>query len=307
MAGHDRQTLQRTGKVSVRCVLRFGAAWIAGGCVFLSGCQSGPTGGGGQTNYAELYSAGQFGEAQDAAAAVAKNTSGPEKERAQLIAGLAANARDRDFEAEPFLRPLLGSSDPSISGRAGAGMGLIAQRAGQHAKAIDLFTESAGKSEGAQAARAWLYAGDSYRSLGEDAKSREAYAKAVPLASSDAALLALIESRKTPPSVVVGPTIRSGSTPPGGTRTLGTSAAGSQGRFTLQVGAYSSRQRAQATADKLLQVTTGLGLGAPRVIDTRVKGKSVTVVQIGRFATQEAAETARRRVGSGAFVTQADD
>lgn len=276
-------------------------------CVFLSGCQSGAASGGGPAGYAELYNAGSFSEAQDAAGAVAKAASGSEKERAQLIAGLAANARDRDYEAEPYLRPLLESSDQSISGRAGAGMGLIAQRAGKHARAVELFTDSARKTEGAQAARAWLYAGDSYRSLGEDAKSREAYAKASSLATSDASLLALIESRKAPPSVVVGPTIRGGAFAPNGTKQTGQPGAGSLGKFTLQVGAFGSRQRAQATADKLLQLTTGLGLGTPRVIDTSVKGRAVTVVQIGRFATQESAENARRRVGSGSFVTRADD
>jgi len=281
--------------------------------LFFGGCASTPaTNSAGQPTYAELYSAGKYAEAQDVAAAVGKTASGPEKERAQLIAGLAANARDRDYEAEPFLRPLLESSDPNISGRAGAAMGLIAQRAGKHPKAVELLTASARKLEGHQSARAWLYAGDSYRSLGEDAKAREAYSKAsalaTPRASSDTTLKALIENRMVPSSVTVGPTIRSGGSAPTSTaRSSGSLSSSVQGKYTLQVGAYGSRQRAQATADKLLQLTTSLGLGTPRVIDTTTKGKTVTVVQIGRFANQQAAETARRKVGSGAFVTQADD
>lgn len=279
------------------------AASLLAFALFTGGCASAPANGqSGQPTYAELYNAGKYAEAQDSAAAFAKTASGSEKERAQLIAGLAANARDRDYEAEPFLRPLLESSDQNISGRAGAAMGLIAQRAGKHAKAVELLTTSAGKLEGHQSARAWMYAGDSYRSLGEDAKSREAYAKAASLATSDATLKSLIDSRMVPPSVVVGPTIKSG-----GSKPASPAASGSQGKYTLQVGAYGSRQRAQATADKLLQLTTSLGLGAPRVIDTTAKGKTVTVVQIGRFPNQQAAESARRQVGSGAFVTQADD
>ncbi len=277
-------------------------------CLVFGGCSSTPaTNSTGQPTYAELYSAGKYAEAQDAAAAVAKNASGSEKERAQLIAGLAANARDRDYEAEPFLRPLLESSDQNISGRAGAAMGLIAQRAGKHAKAVELLTSSAAKLEGHQAARAWMYAGDSYRSLGEDAKTREAYSRASTLAATDATLKSLIDSRMNPPSVAGGSSSRPGVPSLAGVRPDHPANAHPNGKYTLQVGAYGSRQRAQATADKLLGLTTGLGLGAPRVIDTTVKGKTVTVVQIGRFADQQAAESARRRVGSGAFVTLADD
>lgn len=240
--------------------------------------------------YTELYSRGRYAEAQAAAAARAKElSSGAEREQAMLIAGQSAYALDHDAEAEVWLKPLLGSNNPSIAGKSAAVMGLIQQETAMHNRAIDLFHQAAGKLTGDDAARAHLYAGDSYRALDKAAEAKASYEKASALVGKDPNLKAVVADRLTGKPATVVP----------GFKKLG--------GFTLQLGAFSSLQRAQAMVDRQRSRLSAAGLGTARIIETMVRGKKTYLVQVGRFTTRPAADSGRAKIGSEAYVTDADD
>lgn len=260
--------------------------WCVPLMVVLSACASPPPPTTGPT-YAELYEAGRWAEAQTAAAARAKDLArGPEREQAMLIAGLSAHALGRDSEAEPWLKPLLESSNAAVAGRAGLTLGLIAQRAGADAQAVRYLSDASEKLAGDESARALLYLGDSYDRLKDRSKARDAWTLALSRAKSDQALRADIGARLSKRDS--GPAL-------------------SRGGLSLQMGAFSSHQRAQGMADRLRSRTASLGMAEPRVIETTSKGKQIFVVQIGRFATRPEADRAKGTLGEPAFVTNAAD
>ena len=98
-------------------------------------------------------------------------------------------------EAEPWLKPLLESGNPEIAGRAATTLGLIAQRAGQDAKAVKLFETGSDKLAGDDSARALLYMGDSYRSMSLEPRAKESYTLAQSRAKNDEQLKSTIGSR----------------------------------------------------------------------------------------------------------------
>ena len=273
MTGRNRFALTIAGAIALTPIL-------CGGCASTPVPTLTPT-------YVELYQSGRWAEAQTAAAARAKELpSGLEREQAMLIAGQSAHALGRDADAEPWLKPLLTSGNPTISGRAGVTMVLIAQRAGTDAKAVTYFSEAADKLAGDESARALLYLGDSYARLKERTKARDAWNLALERAKSDPSLKSDIGARLSKRDE--GPTPK-------------------RGGLTLQVGAFSSHQRAQGMADRLRERTAAAGLTEPRVIETTSKGKQVFVVQIGRYATRPEADRAKKQLAEAAFVTEAAD
>ncbi len=269
---------------------RAAIGFACAGCVLsmltVGGCASAParpfTPG-----FVELYESGRWAEAQTAAAARAKELPrGAEREQAMLIAGQSAHALGRDAEAEPWLTPLVESSDPTIAGRASLTLGLIAQRAGADAKAVPLFETASNTLAGEDSARALLYLGDSYDRLKDRSKARDAWSLALARVKYDASLKADIGSRLSRRDA--GPQIK-------------------RGGLVLQVGAFSSHQRAQGLADRLRDRSAAAGLAEPRVIETTSKGKPVFVVQIGRFESRPDADRAKASLGEVAFVTEAAD
>lgn len=240
--------------------------------------------------YTQLFEQGKFADAQASAASAAKKaTITPEREEAMLIAGLAAHARDRSAEAEPYLTALMDSDDEAISGKAEATLGLIALQRGQNEKAAELLGSASEKLQGDQAARAALYAGDAYRAAGKPDEAHEQYEKAQSLARVDTVMKATIEDRlKGDPAVKKASGVKSGA-------------------YTLQLGAFTNQPRAQAAADRVRNKAQSLSLGSPRLIESTAKGKKVVLVQVGKFGSKQAAESAKARLGQQAFVTAAAD
>lgn len=263
---------------------------VAPGIVGSSGCASQPRPAVAPVltpGYTELYSAGRYAEAQTAAAARAKELpNGPERERAMLVAGQSAHALSRDAEAEPWLKPLLESGNPEIAGRAGTLLGLIAQRASNNTTAIRYFQTASEKLAGDESARALMYMGDSYKWIGNADRARDAYIAAQGRAKVDSQLKAEIGTRLAERSATPGPL---------------------RGGFSVQVGAFSARQRAQGTVDRLRSKTAALGMGEPRVIDSFSGGKQVFLVHVGRYATHAEADRAKQQLGEPGFVTKAGD
>jgi len=263
-----------------------GAAVLSAVFAMVCGCASAPEVALRPT-YVELYESGRWAEAQTAASARAKELSrGPEREQAMLISGQSAHALGRDSEAEPWLKPLIESGNPTIAGRAGVTLGLIAQRASLDSKAVTYFSTAAEKLAGDDSARALLYLGDSYERLKERTKARDAWAEALARAKADPTLRADIGARLSKRDATPTP---------------------KRGGLALQLGAFSSHQRAQGMADRLRIRTAALGMAEPRVIETNSKGKQVFVVQVGRFGTKPDAERAKKTLGELAFVTDSAD
>ncbi len=138
------------------------------------GCRSGARGEGGPTqpaarssngSAASDYEAGLYASAFTKATREAEDSSGSRRERAALIAGMSAHALDRNDEAERWVGPLTASQDREIAGRASATLGLIEQKRGRHARAVQLLQDAAGKLSGDEAARARAAAAISSRAM----------------------------------------------------------------------------------------------------------------------------------------------
>lgn len=240
--------------------------------------------------YTQLFDSGKFAEAQAAAATAAKTAATTEdREQAMLIAGLSAHARDRSYEAVPYLTPLLDSDDEAIVGKAEATLGLIALQKGQNDQAAEYLSAASEKLTGDNAARAALYAGDALRAAGKQDEAQAQYEKAQSLARVDSVMKATIEDR-----LKGGPAVK----PAAGKKS---------GTYSIQLGAFTNQQRAQAAADRVRSKAQSLSLGSPRLIESSSKGKKVVLVQVGKFGTKQAAESAKVKLGQQAFVTASAD
>lgn len=235
----------------------------------VSGCV-----GAGRPGYVRDYEAGRLSVAYRAASAAASQSTGQAREQAALIAGLSAHALGDAARSSDWLTPLLASSDRAVSGRAAAALGLLAADHGDHERAVSLLAQASVKLTGEDAAQAAFHAGESLTALGRrDAAARE-YRRAFTLAK-DAALKNTLTERL------------------------------SGLRYTIQLGAYSSRRNAQRARRSAVAATAGLGIGSPRVIAMRRDGRTLFVVQVGEFRTDGEADDARRRLGADAVVAVA--
>ena len=130
---------------------------IAGACLsVLSGVVAAGCGGPGKAAVDPVvaYQHGDYAEALAAAKEAGKKAEGPEKERAQLLAGLSEYALKRPDQASTYLLPLLDSQNPEVAGTAAWTLGSIAFDKGNNAKAVGLLETAAGKLKGDDAARA---------------------------------------------------------------------------------------------------------------------------------------------------------
>lgn len=263
------------------------------------------------SDYAESYRTGRYADSYDAASAAYLTSGGKSKDDAALIAGLSAQAMNRNEDAERWLNLVVRTSDRGISGRAGAALGLIAQERKQHAEAARLLSDAGDKLGGDEGARAYMYAGDSYRALGKSDEAQSMYRRADSAADRDAHLRGMIATRLTgggpKPEEVGRPGAAVVASPPrpAATGKLLTSNAAT-GSYTLQVGAFSTKQRADKQAAGTKVRAARLGLGVPRIVTTTDKaGKQLYAVRIGRFPTLDSANNARRSFGSDARVINA--
>ena len=75
------------------------------------------------------------------------------------------------------------------------------------------------------------------------------------------------------------------------------------GALRLQVGAYSTFQRAQAQADRIRPKAVSAGLDVPRVVTTFSGSKKLYAVRVGRYQDRARAAAAAARMGSEARVS----
>lgn len=234
-------------------------------------------------DYMQAYRKNDFRKALDLASkAYRDEPEGVKRDRAAAVAGDSARWLGRNAEAERWVSPLLASSDETVSGWANSTLGMIEKEKGMHRQAADHLLAAAGKLKASESASSWMYAGDSLTALGRKDEAKHAYLSglaAVP--ASNPQLKGMLDQR------------------------LGQEAPTSDGggRYTIQVGAYSSRDRAQAAADRLRGNLAGTTLGAPRIVQVSNKGKILYTVRVGMFATRDQAAREAKRLGTDATAT----
>ncbi len=237
-------------------------------------------------DYNQLFAQHRYADSYDAAAKVAGSMNSIHRDQASLVAGLSARALDRTADAKKWLVPVSGNANSNIAGQASAALGAIAQEEHRHREAVEFFTNAATRLKGDDAARALMFAGDSLRGLSLPAKATETYKKAQTLVVSDNSLRVSLADRLSGGGPALVPAA------------VGTPKISPTGKYTLQLGAFSSIKKAKTEAKKLLDA------GATRTVPIRDKtGRTLYAVQFGRYATKQDAEAARRAVAPTAFVT----
>lgn len=268
---------------------------LAAALLILAGCAGNATPKANE-DYLAAYRAKDYPRALAQAESASKRSTGVARDQAGLIAGLSAYALNRDEAAERWLAPLAANSgDPEIAGRASATMGLLAADKGKHADAVRLLTRAGESLTGDEGARAWIYAGDSYRALGQADETKAAYGKARDAGATDEDLVAMIAQRERAPI-----------NPPAGPPYTGAvgSAAPAGAKFTLQVGAFSTRANAMDAARRLgRQMMT---VGVPYVVQTTSKdGKTMHALRVGGFGSRDQARLAVANAPKGTIVVPA--
>jgi SPOR domain len=312
---------------------------LGGGCANRPTASAEP-----KTDYAALYSSGQYQAALEASSKVAGSLRAYDKAKASLIAGLSAQALDRDADARKFLTPLLEESDDGISGKAAASLGLMAQQGGQHAAAADLLSTAAGKLMNDDKARAAMYAGDSYRAIGKLDEAERHYLLARQTIREEAGLQLLVSDRlaklgrQKEAAKMAGvapstPLLTKGghSTGPDSKRLPGPPVGGASQLAAQPKSGVAAQERRVDTADgrnlgvvKFEEYTVQAGtfatwksavammselkrFGGARIVEARDPfGRRLYNVRVGRFSTTRDAEGMRSRVGRSAEIVTAE-
>ncbi|MFO0833782.1 MAG: SPOR domain-containing protein [Phycisphaerales bacterium] len=234
-------------------------------------------------DYMQAYRKNEFRKALELASkAYRDEPEGVKRDRAAAVAGDSARWLGRNAEAERWVSPLLASSDETVSGWANSTLGMVEKEKGMYRQAADHLLVAAGKLKGSESASSWMYAGDSLAAQGRKDEAKQAYLSglaAVP--ASNPQLKGMLDQR-------LG---QEAPTQDGG------------GRYTIQVGAYSSRDRAQAAADRLRGNLAGTSLAAPRIVQVSNKGKILYTVRVGMFQTRDQAAREAKRLGTDATAT----
>lgn len=219
-----------------------------------------------QLSYQEAYEQKMYPQALDKATLVATNEQAPDRQRAQLVAGMSAQQLGQNTEARKWLAPLRMSQDKDIAARAKASLGLLAKSEGKNAEAATLLRDSAEHLDGDDAAQAQLNAGDAYRKLGLESQAREAYANAKSEAD-DPALKAAAALKGKPLT------------------------------YFVQCGAYSTRQAAERQIKALRPAIAKAGQPAPMILQMSPNGTPLFVVQVGPYTDKQQAMMARGKIG----------
>jgi tetratricopeptide (TPR) repeat protein len=262
------------------CVLSLAACASRGG-----GSASGGSTRGGTLTSVQLFETGQYAAALEQSTREADKLNGAAKNEAMLIAGLSAQALNKNAEAVRWLKPISEGHDPMVVGRANASLGLIAQERGEHEEAARNLLIAGEKLQGDDAARASMYAGDSLTAMGKKDDAAKAYARAQEQVANDGGLRIMIGDRLRG---VVPTRIATAAPTPVPAASL-----------TVQVGAWSNLSTAQSQARKVASK------GQVRIVPILKDGKRLYAVRVGRFSSREAAEQVKGVIGGAAVVTVA--
>jgi len=233
---------------------------------FVVGCSSQPKGD--LAGATRAYHAGQYAAAYGLARplASAPNAKGYE---AAYVAGLSARQTQREASAVRYLQHATRSGDDSLSGDAGAALGLIHSQQGNYAAAAEALRGAAPKLRGESRAQAYYYLAVAEQKLGQDAAARTSFRMALT-ATRDPGLRQSIEQQRA----AIG--------------------------WTVQTGAYRNADNARTAAAQLAERVRG---AAPALVAaTDARGGTITLVQIGRFTTHDSARRFAAQLGGSAVV-----
>ena len=249
----------------------------------LTGCQSAQQVG--LQHALDDYNAQRYTQAHEEAAGIVDHADHADKpgqrEDAAYLAGLSAYRLGQADVAERYLLVACGSPDPLTEAKAKAMLGQV--RLDQHRprEAAALLTDASQSLTGEDAKRAAFNAGIAYQQTGDAASSKK--------------WLAIANGGGAGGGSGGGASGGSGGGNNGST-TNSSSAIASN--FTLQVGVFSDKPRAQRAADEAQQLAKRDGLGEVRIIPRRDdRGKPVYMIQFGSFPSRDAAAAARAKLG----------
>ncbi|MFZ4576369.1 MAG: SPOR domain-containing protein [Phycisphaerales bacterium] len=252
--------------------------------------------------YTALYEKRKYAEAQKSAELTARDTNQAPavREKAQMVAGLAAYASGKQDVAATYMRPLQTNADRQIAGRASWTLGQIEAERGKNADAAKQFVHAGGLLDGDDAGQAYLQAGDSYARLKMIDRAKEQWSTGRGKAQS-AALIATLDAR-----------ISGGSVPPIAV-TDGKAAAapaqttsGAAPAFAVQLGAFEKRETADALAKQQAATAKKMSVATPQVflITDQTTGRSLYAVRVGEYQTRDAAQTVATLMGGTARVVK---
>jgi tetratricopeptide (TPR) repeat protein len=247
-------------------------ALLAVGATLLQGCNAsrGPT----PTETAQTYyQRGDYARAQTAAARAAATAGGTQRDLAHYMAGMSAYRLNRFDTAARYLRVAANSRDEAMAADARSTLGLIYSTQGRYAQAADMLLRSANLHTGEDRAQSYFYAGIAQQKLGRWPQARTSLLLA-RRATRDQKLIQQINQHLA----VTG--------------------------YTIQVGAFASRANADKTARAYASKSAAAKLGNVLVTpSTASNGRPINLVQVGRYATFNAAMSARKRLGdTGAVI-----
>ncbi|MDG2031101.1 MAG: SPOR domain-containing protein [Phycisphaerales bacterium] len=213
------------------------------------------------------YDAGDFESAYDQAQSARYGGSSRDRTEAAYIGGLAATRLGRTGSARVMLEQATSSSDPEIAGRAGVTLGTVLLDDGEPLQAARTFDSAATHLHGEDLARTRMLAGIAYRDAGYAADARKRFDAASRSSSGD----------------------------------LGSRAANEISRtgFTIQAGAFSSKDSAVAHATTVSTAARPRGMPTATVVKSVRNGKVRWLVQIGNYPDRAVAQSNLDRLGGG--------
>lgn len=192
---------------------------------------------------------------------------GPTADEAAYLAGRSAQELEQTAKAQQYFNRASRSSNPQLAGDSFASLGLILAQQERFDQAASVFLQAAQKLSGQDRAEAYFHAAAAQQKIGQWSQARANLALARK-SSTDQSFLANVAQQL---------------------RTNG---------YTLQVGAFADAGNAQRAIQAFLRDRRVLQIGGPRLVDAAdAQGRSLTLVQIGRFSTYAAARSARTKAG----------
>ncbi len=213
------------------------------------------------------YNVGNYQQAYDQAQSARYRGSSGDRAEAAYVGGLAAVRLGRTASARTLLDQAVQSRDSNVAGQAGVTLGTVLLDDGEPLQAARAFDAAANHLQGDELARTRMLAGIAYRDAGYAADARKRFDAASRSTSGD----------------------------------LGTRAANEITRtgFTIQAGAFSTREAAVAHAETVSTAARSRGMPQASVIRSVRDGKVRWVVQLGNYPDRAVAQSNLDRLGSG--------
>ncbi len=237
--------------------------------LFVAGCESTPSTT--SLNLAQRdYQAGRFESAHRHALKALKTPNNADRYQAAYLAGLSSYQLGNLDQADQHLLLALKATNSQTQASAKAMLGTIRLEQQRPLDAANLYKDAALALKGSDARQAAHRAALAYQQAGDETQAETWFARASG---------GLIERSYLP----------------AGTPDMT--------EFSLQVGAFRERRRAQNAADDAAELAKDIDIGSVRVIPRlNDRGQELYIVQVGLFATRQEASRAKARLGRLEYI-----